>query len=118
MAANPVIEKRNLLTIAGFIAIGSFALTAGDYDQVDFVTLGVVTGALLTGIVQLWNLTDAVQVVLHTRVGVTSPSDITTASLVLPAGKRIYEVRHRVTGGGSPADRVFTSWAGFILTRN
>lgn len=103
---------------AGFVAIGAFALTAGDYDQIDFVSLGVVTGALLTGIVQLWNLTDSVQVVAHSRVGVTSPSDITSASLVLPAGKRIYEVRHRVTGGMAPADRVFTLWAGFVLTRN
>ena len=98
-----------------FDMVGGFGLNAADYTQIQFVTLGAVTSNLLTGEIRLHNLTDAAAVITHTY-NTTNPTKITSAPLILPAGEKVYEIRIRVTGGSPPADRVFCTWGGLLLT--
>jgi hypothetical protein len=98
-----------------FDMVGGFSLNAADYSQVQFVTLGVVTSNTLAGEIRLYNLTDAAIVVTHTYTS-TNPTKIVSAPLVLPVGEKVYEIRIRVTGGVPPADRVFCTWGGLLLT--
>jgi hypothetical protein len=95
-----------------FELVGGFSLDASDYSEVRFKTLASVTDSGLTGEIQLYNLTDNAPVVTHTYTS-TTPSEVLSSPLTLPASAKVYEVRHRVTGGTPPGDRVVTSWAGF-----
>lgn len=96
--------------------LGGLAFNASDYSDVKFSTLAYVTGGGLTGEIQLYNLTDAVVVTTNTYNGVTSPTELITGSLSLPAGTKVYEVRGRVTGGTPPGDRLVITHAGFKTT--
>jgi hypothetical protein len=100
---------------ATFQVIGSFELDATEHDSVQFSTVANVTDGALTGEIQLFNLTDAGAVITHTYPGTLTPASTVSAVLSLPAGPRLYEVRHRVTGGTPPNDRIVTSWAGFKI---
>jgi hypothetical protein len=98
-----------------YAVLGAYSIDPAEYNSISFVTVASVTGAGLTGDVQLWNVTDIAEVVVNSYAGVLSPSKV-SASVSLPAGAKVYEVRHRVTGGSSSADRINTAWAGFVGT--
>lgn len=98
-----------------YLLIGGTTLNGDDYDTVEFATTAAVTSTSLQGQILLWNLTDGVTVATHVYND-TAPTELYT-TLSLPSGQKTYEVRHRVTGGTTTADRILTSWAGFRTTK-
>lgn len=98
-----------------YVVLGAYVLNPDNFNSVNFVTVASVTGIGLTGLIQLWNVTDVSEVIVNTYSGLTSPSTISTP-VTLPSGDKIYEVRHKVLDGASTSDRINTSWAGFVGT--
>lgn len=99
-----------------YAVLGAYSIDPAEYNSISFVTVASVTGAGLTGDVQLWNVTDIDEVVVNSYAGVLPPTKVSSVLISLPAGAKVYEVRHRVTGGSSSADRINTAWAGFVGT--
>lgn len=98
--------------LSTFTVLGAFSVGAG-LHALEFETVASVSGAELTGEVQLWSLTSMAQVALHT-VTALAPTKAST-SVTVPTTDTVFEVRHRVTGGASPTDLVNTAWAGLRL---
>lgn len=95
-----------------FVSIGGGSVNASDHTVTGLTTAFlfeatayVATGSL-TGEVVLYNLTDSTTVHTFSFVGTTTPS--TQSAVVALAGNKVYEVRHRVTGGVVITDRVYT----------
>lgn len=85
-----------------FTLVGGITLDAG--GAAVFKTLAYVTDNTLTGEIQLYNLTDATQIVLQT-ITATTPTEQTSA-VTLPSGAKQYEVRMRVIGAVGISDRI------------
>lgn len=100
---------------SSYVLIGAFTLDASLYSTVQFVSTANVTLFGTTGSVQLFNLTDSIQVVVNSHT-TTTPTQIQSSVLSLPSGNKVYEVRHKVTGGTPPTDNIITLWAGFYTT--
>jgi hypothetical protein len=96
-----------------YVVLGAYSLDPAGYNSIEFVTVASVTGPGLTGNIQLWNVTDVSEVVVNDYLGILSPAKVSVA-VSLPAGEKTYEVRHRVTGGSTSADRITTAWAGLV----
>lgn len=99
---------------SSYVLVGGFTLDASTVSSVRFKTVASVSGGGLTGNVQLFNLTDATQVIVHSHTG-TTPNEVVSIPLVLPSGTKVYEVRIRVLGGTPPTDIVTALWAGLVL---
>jgi hypothetical protein len=100
---------------ASFEVIGGISLDGDDYSAVELVTVGFVSSGDLTGEVILYNVTDDVLVGTNTYLGTTSPQPRNTA-VTLASGTKLYEIRHRVTGGLNVSDILTIYWAGLKLT--
>jgi hypothetical protein len=98
-----------------YVVIGAFAFDASEYRVVRFATVAAVSDEGIKGQIQLYNLTDMSEVIVHEYEDVTTPVLIEN-DVTLPAGLKVYEARHRVLDGDPSADRIITSWAGFVIT--
>jgi len=115
---NTILREFDLLIdtdtdLNGFVAAGgrrfnptNFTLS-GTTLAITFQADAYVTTGLLTGEVQLYDLTSASIVTLLSFVGGTAPTHQESAPLTLVAANHFYEARYRVTGGAGPTDRVF-----------
>jgi hypothetical protein len=115
---NTIVREFDLLLdtdtdLAGFVAAGGRRFNPADHVlagttvAIRFQADAYVTTGLLTGEVQLYNLTTASIVTTLSFVGNTAPGHQESAVLVLTAANEFYEARYRVTGGAAPTDRVF-----------
>jgi hypothetical protein len=106
---------------SSYQTVGAFSFNPTEFDltrvttTIKFRILGSVTGGGLTGSIQLFNLTDStvVQTISVTEL-VTTKHDVTLSGLT---GDKVYEVRIKVTGGSTSADRVLSLWAGLVIDR-
>jgi hypothetical protein len=105
--------------LAGFVVAGGRRFNPADHVlsgtsvAIRFQADAYVTTGLLTGEVQLYNLTTASVVTTLSFVGNTAPAHQESAPLALTAANEFYEARYRVTGGAAPTDRVFVMSASF-----
>lgn len=72
-----------------------------------FNVTAYITSAPLSGIVELFNITDSLLVHAFTFTGAGATTPSTQDAVIVLSGSKIYAVRYRVTGGGGPTDRVF-----------
>lgn len=98
-----------------YVVLGAYGLDPDNFSSVELVTIASVTGSALTGEIQLWNLTDNVEVVVNSYAGNTTPERL-AVPVTLASGLKLYEIRHRVTGGSTSSDRINTSWAGLEVS--
>lgn len=120
---------RQLLTLAtnestdqsSYESIGAFVITPSDYQYLGhtvtllFRVVANITTSGLNGTVVLYNITTS-------TIDATIPITSTTAAnhtqgFTAPVASTLYEVRYKVTGGSTSADRIALAWAGVQIDR-
>jgi hypothetical protein len=106
LAINTSTDQASAVVSGALGLAGSFFTTM----NTNFVATGYVANGSLTGTIVLYNLTDSVAMATLTFTELISTRK--SASVSLNSASKMYEVRISVTGGSSPSDRVFCTWAG------
>lgn len=100
------------------IVVGAFTFDKTDYASattIKFKATGYVTSASLTGTLTLYNKTDSAAVTTLSFTSVTLGEQISAdVKASLPASKKVYEIRLKVTGGGT-SDYVCAEWVGIEI---
>jgi hypothetical protein len=109
----PIAVSANTSSLIDII-VGTFNFAPGDYSSttMKFVATAYVTSEVLSGVISLYNFTDAITVATLTFTSV-SPTQQISGALSF-SGSKVYEVRARVVDGAGlgSSDLVVCGWAG------
>jgi hypothetical protein len=102
----------------GYATLGEFSFDPGDYagNAISFKATGFVTLGGMTGTVILYNKTDS-SIVTYLTFTSLVPGEQISATLSLPAGKKVYDVRLNPVGGGGfgSGNLLDVEWAGMQI---